>query len=143
MMTDKIGLELVAPERLLLAKQVEMAVLPGTEGRLGILPGHAPMVVSLRSGTVDVYENGKIVERLFVGGGFAEISAQRCVVLAETAIPVDEIDRAEVSRRIDELRLATEEQILTPEADPASPVGELVMRLAMLEAADDKVAAHR
>lgn len=139
---DKIGFELVAPERLLLSKQVEMVGLPGTEGRFGVLPGHSAVIATLRSGVVEVYEGGKISEKLFIGGGFAEVSAERCVVLAEMAVPVSEINRADVARRVEELKATVKDTVLTPDADPSTPAGELVLRLAMLDAVDSKAAAH-
>ena len=79
-MADTFQLELVSPERLLLSRQVEMAVIPSAEGEMGVLPGHAPMVVALRGGVISVRENGAESERLFVAGGFAEVSPDRCTV---------------------------------------------------------------
>jgi F-type H+-transporting ATPase subunit epsilon len=70
-------LELVSPEKLLLSRQVEMATIPAAEGEMGVLPGHAPMIVALRGGTIAVRENGAETERLFVAGGFAEITPER------------------------------------------------------------------
>jgi F-type H+-transporting ATPase subunit epsilon len=93
-MADLIEFELVSPERLVLARAVEMVVLPGVEGDLGALPEHAPTVSALRPGVIAVFENGQVVDRIFVGGGFAEVTPQRCTVLAEHAVPVAELDRA-------------------------------------------------
>jgi F-type H+-transporting ATPase subunit epsilon len=78
-----IALEIISPEKLLLARDVDMVVVPGTEGDLGILPGHARLITSLRGGLVDLYENGAITDRFFVTGGFAEITETRCSVLAD------------------------------------------------------------
>ncbi|EKN01072.1 F0F1 ATP synthase subunit epsilon [Acidocella sp. MX-AZ02] len=60
-----LALEIISPERLLLAREVDMVVVPGTEGDLGILPGHSKLVTSLRGGLVDIYEAGKITDRFF------------------------------------------------------------------------------
>jgi F0F1-type ATP synthase epsilon subunit len=72
-MAGTFQLELVSPERLLLSRQVEMAVIPSAEGEMGVLPGHSPMIVALRGGVISVRENGAESERLFVAGGFAEV----------------------------------------------------------------------
>ena len=62
------------PEKLLLSRPVDMVVIPAAEGDMGVLPGHAPMIVLLRGGTVRLYEGGQVIDRLFVSGGFAEIT---------------------------------------------------------------------
>ena len=59
-------LEFVSPEKLLLSRPVEMASLPAAEGEMGVLPGHAPMIVALRGGVISVQEGGQTTERLFV-----------------------------------------------------------------------------
>lgn len=123
----KITFELVSPERLLLSQQVDMVVVPGSEGYFGVLIGHTPLISTLKPGVIDVYDGGKVIERIFVGGGFAEATPDRCVVLAETAMPVGEIDRTRVVERIQEIRaLATSD----------GTVVELEIHEAMLEAVD-------
>src|SRR5690242_3273293 len=99
-------LELVSPERLLLSRQVEMVTIPASEGEMGVLPGHAPMIVSLRGGVIRVQENGAESERLFVAGGFAEVSPERCTVLADEATPLASLSRAEAERRLAEAETA-------------------------------------
>jgi F-type H+-transporting ATPase subunit epsilon len=93
-MADLIQFELVSPERLLVSRAVEMVVVPGSEGDFGVLPGHAPLISEVRPGTIAVFEAGQVQERIFVAGGFAEVTGERCTVLAEQAVPVAEIDRA-------------------------------------------------
>jgi F-type H+-transporting ATPase subunit epsilon len=95
-------LELVSPEKLLLSRAVEMATLPAAEGEMGVLPGHSPMIVSLGGGVISVRENGQVTERLFVAGGFAEITPERCTVLADEATPVAELSRAAAEARLRE-----------------------------------------
>ena len=102
-MADKVQFELVAPERLLLAEAVDMVVVPGAEGNFGVLPGHTPMISTLRPEVIDVHDGGEIRERIFVGGGFAEVTMDRCTVLAEDAERIDDIDRAALEGRIREL----------------------------------------
>jgi len=93
-MADQINFELVSPERLLLSEPVEMVVVPGVEGDFGVLPGHAPLVSTVRPGVIAVFADGKVVQRIFVAGGFAEVTPERCTVLAEQAQAVADIDRA-------------------------------------------------
>ena len=108
MTEDRIAFELVSPERLVLSEAVEMVVVPGAEGEFGVLPLHAPMISTLRPGVIRVYEKGAVTERIFVGGGFAEVTPTRCTVLADQAVPVAEIDRP-----------ATEESLKTAREDLA------------------------
>jgi F-type H+-transporting ATPase subunit epsilon len=108
-MAGTFQLELVSPERLLLSRQVEMAVIPAAEGEMGVLPGHSPMIVALRGGVISVRENGAESERLFVAGGFAEVSPDRCTVLADEATPVANVSRAEAERRLSEAEAALAE----------------------------------
>lgn len=105
-MADTFDLEMVSPERLLLSRPVEMATIPATEGEMGVLPGHAPMIVTLRGGVLRVRENGAETERLFVMGGFAEITPSRVTVLAEEATPVADLSRAGAERRLAEAEAA-------------------------------------
>lgn len=95
-----VALEIVSPEKLLLSRPVDMVVIPAAEGEIGVLSGHAPMIVMLRGGTIRIYENNQVSARLFVGGGFAEITPDRCTVLANEAVPVNEVSRAEAEERV-------------------------------------------
>ncbi len=91
-----VQFELVSPEQLLLSEDVEMVVVPGSEGDFGVLPGHSPMISTVRPGVIHVFTGGGVSSRIFVAGGFAEVTGSRCTVLAEEALSVDDIDRAEV-----------------------------------------------
>jgi F-type H+-transporting ATPase subunit epsilon len=87
-----LTLEIISPEKLLLSRPVDMVVIPGTEGDLGILPGHARLITGLRGGLVDIYEAGRVTDRLFVSGGFAEVTQDRCSVLADDIIRRADLD---------------------------------------------------
>jgi F-type H+-transporting ATPase subunit epsilon len=87
-----ITLEIISPEKLLLSRPVDMVVIPGTEGDLGILPGHAKLITGLRGGLVDLYQNNKITDRFFVSGGFAEVTEERCSVLADDITRQSDLD---------------------------------------------------
>ena len=99
-MAEAFSFELVSPEKLLLSDDVEMVVVPGTEGDFGVLVGHAPLISSLRPGVIDTYNGDKVEKRIFVAGGFAEVTGERCTVLAEEAVPVEDIDASAVEERI-------------------------------------------
>ena len=100
-MADETTLfELVSPERLLLSRQVGMVVVPGSEGLFGVLPRHAPLISTLSPGVIDVYEEGAVTDRIFIAGGFAEVTEDRCTVLAEAAVPVAELDLEATERHI-------------------------------------------
>ncbi|HEX3881712.1 MAG TPA: F0F1 ATP synthase subunit epsilon [Stellaceae bacterium] len=93
-MADRVQFELVSPERLILSEMVEMVVVPGTEGNFGVLPGHAPLISTIRPGTIEVYEGRAVTQRFFVVGGIAEVTPERCTVLADEAMAPEALDRA-------------------------------------------------
>jgi F-type H+-transporting ATPase subunit epsilon len=133
-MANMVQFELVAPERLLISDEVEMVVVPGAEGDFGVLPGHAPFISTVRSGVISVYENGSVGRRVFVSGGFAEVTSERCTVLADEAISLDDADRAAA-----ESRMRTAEQALEGadgDAERASITVELEISRALLAAVD-------
>ena len=103
-MPDRVQFELVTPERLLLSEMVEMVVVPGTEGNFGVLPGHAPLISSIRPGTIDVYEGQTVTRRLFVVSGIAEVTPERCTVLADEALPPEELDRSAIEAELQALQ---------------------------------------
>jgi F-type H+-transporting ATPase subunit epsilon len=84
----------------LLARPVDMVVIPAYEGELGVLPGHSLMIVLLRGGEIRLYEGAQVTDRLYVSGGFAEITPERCTVLATEVMPVAEVSKAEAERRL-------------------------------------------
>ncbi len=128
-------LELVSPEKLLLSREVEMAIIPAAEGEMGVLAGHAPMIVALRGGTIRVRENGAETERLFVAGGFAEITPTRVTILADEATPVAEVSKTEAERCVAEAQAAYDAAAMdTPEKRDAAMARLLAMR-AMKDAA--------
>ncbi len=133
-MADIVEFELITPAKLLLAEPVEMVVIPGSEGDFGVLPGHAPLISAVRPGTVDVYQGGKVGERIFVAGGFAEVSPERCTVLAEEAIPVEDIDKAAAEQRLDDAKAALAKAEEDPETGTTVLGRELLAAEAMVAA---------
>ena len=128
-------LELVSPEKLLLSRAVEMAVIPAAEGEMGVLAGHAPMIVALRGGVISVREGGQVTEQLFVAGGFAEVAPDRVTILADEATPLASLSKSDAEIRLREaaaaLSAAANE---TPEKREAAMARVLSAR-AMVEAA--------
>jgi F-type H+-transporting ATPase subunit epsilon len=110
---DKVQFELVAPERLLASAPVDMVVVPGAAGDFGVLPEHSLLMSLLRPGVIETYEGDRVKERIFVGGGFAEVNERGCTVLAEEALPVEELDldaaRQRLSHAQDDLREAKDD----------------------------------
>lgn len=128
-------LELVSPEKLLLSRQVERVTIPAIEGEMGVLPGHAPMIVVLRGGVIQVRENGADTEKLFVGGGFAEVSADRVTILADEATPLANLSRAASERRLAEAEAALQD------VSPADPESKREAAMARVMALRNAVAA--
>ena len=101
-----VQFELVSPEQLLISEEVEMVVVPGSEGDFGVLPGHSPIITTVRPGVIHIFTNGTISSRIFVAGGFSEVTSDRCTVLAEEALSVDKIDKTKTES---DLQIAIDE----------------------------------
>lgn len=95
-----VNLEIVTPEKLLLSRPVDMVVIPASEGDMGVLEGHAPMIVMLRGGVIALYDGEQISDQMYVAGGFAEVTPERCTVLANEVMPTGELSREEGERRL-------------------------------------------
>jgi len=98
-MADPFQFELVSPERLLMSEPVEQVVVPGSEGYFTVLKDHAPYMSTLRPGVVDVLR-GSQTERIFVRGGFADVSVTGLTILAEQAIPLAEVNPADIAQEV-------------------------------------------
>ncbi len=107
---EKIHLVVVTPERQLFNGMVDQVTVPSSQGYLGILPGHAPLLAELGIGTIS-YRAGEQSEMLFCSWGFAEVLPDRVVLLAQTAEPASEIDinRAEQARSRAQRRLSSKD----------------------------------
>jgi F-type H+-transporting ATPase subunit epsilon len=98
-MAEPFQFELVSPERLLMSDAVDQVVVPGSEGYFTVLKGHAPMMSTMRPGVLEVAQGGGTV-RIFVRGGFADVSTGGLTVLAEQAIPLDNLDDAVLAQEV-------------------------------------------
>ncbi len=133
-MADKVEFELVSPEKVLVSRGVDMVVVPGEEGDFGVLPGHALFLSGVRTGVIEVYDGDTVSDRIFVAGGFAEVTGERCTVLAEEAINLAEVDRVVVEARIKDNEQAI--SIAGPDEDVALYKDDLGIGRALLEALD-------
>lgn len=136
-MAGTVAFELVSPERLLVSAPVEMVVVPGAEGDFGVLPGHAPMISALRTGVISIWNGGAVERRIFVAGGFAEVEPERCTVLAEDAVALEDAVPQDAEDRLREARRALEEA-----ADEAARAAA-EKRVRIAEALDEAIRAAR
>ena len=130
-MAAKIAFELVSPERLLLSCTADMVTVPGTEGYMGVMAGHAPLVSTLRCGMIDVNVDGKD-DRYFIHGGFAEIGPTKITILAEEALPMTELDLAVLDQRISD---AQQDEIAAKSDEERQKAAQLVDDLKLVKAA--------
>jgi F-type H+-transporting ATPase subunit epsilon len=98
--------ELVSPERVLFSGEVEAVMLPGTEGDMTVLPGHAPVMTALKTGFVVATNHKDDGERVLVRGGFADINATTVTVLAERALPMEDLNPEVLDREILQAEMA-------------------------------------
>lgn len=114
-MAGKLHFDLVSPERLLMSANVDQVDVPGSEGDFGVLAGHAPVVTTLKPGVVKVFNQGSGEERIFVRGGFAEVTLDGLTILAEEALPLAELDAAALDQRVRD----AEEDVADAKSDAA------------------------
>jgi F-type H+-transporting ATPase subunit epsilon len=109
---QNFSFELVSPERKLLSEPARMVVVPGTEGDFGVLANHSAIIAAIRPGVLSVHREGQVEPlRIFVAGGFADVSPTNLTVLAEEAIRVEDLNPAELEQTLrnlnEDLRAAT------------------------------------
>lgn len=124
-----LHLEVVTPEKTVVSEDVEMVMCPGTEGEFGVLPQHASLLSALKIGPLR-YKTADTDELMFISGGFVDVHANVCSVLAETAEKAADIDeaRAKLARERAEMRLAEKKEDLD-EARAQMALQRAVMRL--------------
>ena len=94
----KLSFRLVMPERAL-NTEADMVVVPGVEGDFGVLHGHAPLISIVRPGVLEVFQGSKVEQRFMVAGGFAEVTPERCTVLADEAVPFEQVTAEQLAER--------------------------------------------
>ena len=99
-MTQTIAFELVSPEARLVSEPVSMAVIPGEEGTFGVGADHSALVAALKPGVVELYKEGtnEPFRKIFIAGGFADVTGSHCTVLAEQAVNVNDLDQAKLEQ---------------------------------------------
>ncbi len=137
-----INLEIVSPEKLLLSRDVDMVVIPASEGDMGVLEGHAPMMVMLRGGIVSLYAGDQVTDSLFVAGGFAEVTPERCTVLAGEAMPVNEIERSEAEKRLRDAEHAIDQVDEHDAVQEELALERVQSARALMEALDGLLSGH-
>lgn len=103
-MAQSYKFELVSPEKLLVSEDIDSVVVPGVDGEMTIMANHAPLMTSIRPGVVTVNGATGKTDRYVIFGGFADVMPESCTVLAEASVHVDNIDKADIERRIAEAR---------------------------------------
>ena len=105
MTAQDIDFELVSPEEKLISEPVRMAVIPGDEGEFGVMAGHAALVASLQPGVVTLFAgaDGDSSRRIFISGGFADVTGGLCTILAEAAVNVDDLDQGDLEKELADL----------------------------------------
>ncbi|PRD44069.1 F0F1 ATP synthase subunit epsilon [Phyllobacterium phragmitis] len=103
-MAEAFHFELVSPERLLLSAEVTEVVIPGSEGYMTVMARHAPLMTTIKPGVIRVKLADGKESSYVVFGGFADVSQEICTILAESAVHVDELNREELQRRIQDAR---------------------------------------
>ena len=99
-MANKLNFSLVSPERELFTGQVDQVDIPGAEGDFGVFPDHSPMMAAIRTGVITVSMDGGN-QQFFVQGGFADVTPEGLTILAEKAVSVDDIDKADLSSELE------------------------------------------
>ena len=134
-MADTLLLQVVSPERVLVEEQVTEIQIPASDGFLGVLPGHAPLLSGLMPVGVMTYRAGGQEKVLAVYGGFVEVLPDRVRVLADNAEHKEEINIDEARRKLDRALKAMTEELHSESIDPAVAVAEMVRAQARLDAA--------
>ena len=130
---DRINLEIVTPDRLLFSGDVNSVTVPGIEGYLGILPGHAPLLSELQVGVI-TFNKGTDEFHYFCGWGFVEVLPQRVSVLVESGGTPDQVDVAQARNECERANEVLHSD--QPELDYEEAMGHLRQALAKLEAAE-------
>lgn len=111
-MTDKLHFSLVSPAREVFSGEVDHVIAPGTDGEFGVLPKHAPFMSTLKNGVVKVLSGETVSMRVFVRGGFADVTPEGLTILAEEALNLADVNSAEIA---DQVQAAKEKSLAEPD----------------------------
>ena len=101
-MENKTKFEIITPSKTVVNENVEMVVVPGSEGYLGVLHLHAPTLSSLNQGIISVYENNQITKQIIIDGGIVDVQPEGCVVLSEKAVSLSDLDKKNIEKQLSE-----------------------------------------
>lgn len=111
--SERLQLELVLPDKLVVSRQVDMVIIAGSEGDFGVLPGHAPIISSIRPGLLEIHDADK-TEKFFLAGGFVEVLSNQVSILASELCYIEDIDESEckdqIQNLIEQLRSSQDEK---------------------------------
>lgn len=100
-MAETFQFEIVTPAASMMSQAAELVIVPSGAGNFGVLPGHAPLLSTLRPGTIEIRNKKlEVLDQVFVEGGFAEVTPERCTIIAEEALSVRDISRDEAETRL-------------------------------------------
>lgn len=137
MATETFNFELVSPEEKLISAPARMVVIPGGEGDFGVLSNHSALVSTIRPGVIEIFANDNDTpRRIFVAGGFADVTGTSCTVLAEEAVDVKDLNREALEQTI---RNLTEDLGM---ASGAADLERAQKRLALAKAKLSAVTGH-
>ncbi len=96
--------ELVSPEKVLVSQPAWQVTIPGEEGYFGVRAGHMSLIAAVKAGVVEVIaREGEAPQKIFIAGGFADVTAKNCTLLAEQAVNVNELDAEKIQQQVNEL----------------------------------------
>lgn len=131
-MADKLHFSLVSPAKELYSGEVDHVIAPGTEGEFGVLPKHAPFMSTLKNGVVRVLEGEAVSMRIFVRGGFADVTPEGLTILAEEAVDINECDAGDIA---DQLQAAKEDLLAEGDGAQQGTLQDQVTYLTELQSA--------
>ena len=101
---NNFDFELVSPEKKLMSEKAWQVTIPGYEGDFGVRAGHSSIVSNIRAGVVEIItEQGNEPTKIFIAGGFADVTATNCTVLAEEAMMLADLDQSDVEKEVSDL----------------------------------------
>ena len=103
-MGNKTNFELITPSQTVINQEVDMVVVPGSEGHFGVLPLHAHTLSTLKKGVVKLYENGNSINEIIVDGGIADVNPSGCTLLVEKAESLKDINKSEIEKRYSDFK---------------------------------------
>jgi F-type H+-transporting ATPase subunit epsilon len=103
--SQSFNFELVSPDKILVSEPAWQVVIPGEEGYFGVRAGHMSLIAAVKPGVVEVTKKeGDAPQKIFIAGGFADVTAKNCTILAEQAVNVNELDAAAIQAEIEKLK---------------------------------------